>query len=232
RVLLRSGRRDVGIVSESGRISDDDAALLADLRRPLLGDRAAGGHYADVGVGEIVVLQRLHLQRLVAIGDLRADRAARGERHHLVGRKAALFEDIEHLAPDIAGGACDCNLETHETSPAPLRLLTSGGTRRPARASSPRARPGRDGKAKGDQTVLPVVLVVIVLALVVPETALDRNGTPNRPARRLPPWPGKSSARSAIVRPRIVRKSRSRLAFTANPQIVNRSRSIQPRGRF
>jgi hypothetical protein len=49
----------------------------------------------------------LHLQRLVAEGDFLADRAARGEGHHLVGGKPALFENVEHFAAHIAGGADD-----------------------------------------------------------------------------------------------------------------------------
>src|SRR5262245_55459568 len=44
---------------------------------------------------------------------------------------------------------------------------------------------------------------------------------------RAPSWPGKSSAKSAVLRPRITRNSRSRLAFTANPQIVNRGGQVQ-----
>jgi len=82
-------------------------------------------------------------------------------------------------------------------------LLFSGGTRRPVRASPPRAGPGRDSKAKGDQTVLAVFLV---LALTV--VATERKGAPILPAQWLivlePSLPGKSSAKTAMTRPRIV----------------------------
>ena len=79
--------------------------LRADPRRPFLGHRPAGRHEADVGVGKVVVLERLALQRPVAERHFFADRAGRSERDHFGDRKAALGEDAEHLAADIAGGA-------------------------------------------------------------------------------------------------------------------------------
>ena len=60
------------------------------------------------------MLERLALECLVAVGDLRSHALARGERDHLIGGKAPLGEDIEHFAADIAGGANDRNLETHD----------------------------------------------------------------------------------------------------------------------
>jgi len=51
---------------------------------------------------------------LVAIGDLDAHRLARGDGKHLVGGEFALGKNIEHLAPDIAGGADDGDFVTHE----------------------------------------------------------------------------------------------------------------------
>ena len=85
----------------------------ADLRRPFLRDRAARRHQADVGAGEIVIFERFADKRLVAEGNLRADRARRGERDDFIGGKPALGEDIEHFAPDIPGRADDGDLETH-----------------------------------------------------------------------------------------------------------------------
>ena len=57
------------------------------------------------------MLERLALQRPVAERDLAADRGGRGQRHDLGDGKAALGENREHLAADIAGGAGDRDLE-------------------------------------------------------------------------------------------------------------------------
>ena len=59
------------------------------------------------------MLERFHLQRLVAKGHFGAQAPARGERHHLVGGEFPLGEDVEHLATHIAGGADDGDLVTH-----------------------------------------------------------------------------------------------------------------------
>ena len=59
------------------------------------------------------MLERLALERAVAIGDLRAQAAARRERDHLVGRKRPLGQDLQHLAAHVAGGADHCDLVTH-----------------------------------------------------------------------------------------------------------------------
>ena len=55
-----------------------------------------------------------NLSRLVAERDLRVDRAGRGDGNHLVGREAALGQDVEHLAAHVARGTDDGNLETHD----------------------------------------------------------------------------------------------------------------------
>jgi hypothetical protein len=59
------------------------------------------------------MVERLHLQRLVAERALLAHALARGERHHLVGGKSPLGQNGEHLAPDIAGGTHHRDLVTH-----------------------------------------------------------------------------------------------------------------------
>ena len=59
------------------------------------------------------LLQRPALERPVAVGDLDALAFARGDRDHLVGGKAPLGQDIEHLAANVAGGAYDGDLEAH-----------------------------------------------------------------------------------------------------------------------
>ena len=59
------------------------------------------------------MVERLHLQRLVAERAFRALAAARGDRHHLVGGKFPLGQNVEHFAPDIAGGAHHGDFVTH-----------------------------------------------------------------------------------------------------------------------
>ena len=155
RVHFRHDQRHVLVVAEGRRIIDDDAALLADLRRPFLGDVAAGRHDADVGVGKIILVERLDLQRAVAERHFRALAAPRGQRHHFAHRKAALFQYVEHFPAHIARGADDRNLETHQKSPVPLRSVF--GENPPADAGfNPRAGPGRGWLGQGNQTVLVV----------------------------------------------------------------------------
>ena len=79
RVHLRHDQRHVLVVAEGRRVIDDHAAGLADARRPLLRGLAARRHQADVGVGEVVGIERLHLQDLVAEGHVLPGRAARGD---------------------------------------------------------------------------------------------------------------------------------------------------------
>ena len=140
-------------------------AGCTDLRRPLLRHRPAGRHQAEIGIGEIIGRQIAHLERAVAIGHLGADRTARGQCDDFRCRKAAFFEDGEHFAPDIAGCACDCDLECHVVSPSP-----------PGPASFPRGTGpcprhsfrGTEGNEAEGQTVLVVVLVVaLVFSFVV-----------------------------------------------------------------
>ena len=57
------------------------------------------------------MLERPALERLVAERDLAADRGGGGERDNFRDGEAALGEDREHLAADIAGGAGDRDLE-------------------------------------------------------------------------------------------------------------------------
>ncbi len=129
-VHFRHDQRHVGIITEGGGVIDHDAALRADLRRPLLGDRTAGRHEADVGVGEVVVLQRLHLQHLVAEGDLRGrPTGARPAATTSEISKPALGEDGEHFAAHIARGTDDGDLVTHDSSLFGLQLSPGIGTR-------------------------------------------------------------------------------------------------------
>ncbi len=76
------------------------AAILGDHS---LGDLAARAHQADVDALEIVIVERLDLQHAVAERHFRADRTRRGEGDDFTDGKLALDEDVQHLAPDIAG---------------------------------------------------------------------------------------------------------------------------------
>jgi hypothetical protein len=78
------------------------------------------------------VLERLALEDLVAERNLDAHALARCERDHLVGGKAPLGEDVQHLAAHIAGGAHDGDLETHSVSPKGLIRRAADGRRAPA----------------------------------------------------------------------------------------------------
>ena len=113
RIHLRHDQRHVRVVAPGRGIIDDDAALRADLRRPFLGDVAAGRHQADVGVGEVVVLERLDLQRRspkeTSVPRLRREASATTSS----AGKAALGQDVQHFAAHIACGADDRDLETH-----------------------------------------------------------------------------------------------------------------------
>ena len=63
-----------------------------------------------MSVCEVIVLEGLALERLVAKRDLAADRSGGGERNHSHW-ETALSQNIEHLVANIAGGAGDRDLE-------------------------------------------------------------------------------------------------------------------------
>ena len=111
---LGHDERNFRIVAPAGGVIDDERAESADLGRPLLRYRRARRHQAEIDTAEIELFEIAALKRLVAIGDIDTHRAARGEGENLIGGKFAFGEDIEHLAADIAGGAHDSKLVTHE----------------------------------------------------------------------------------------------------------------------
>ena len=47
------------------------------------------------------MLERFHLQRLVAVRHFRAEAAARGKRDDLVGGEFPLTKDVEHFAAHV-----------------------------------------------------------------------------------------------------------------------------------
>ena len=93
-VDLRHDQRHVGVVAPARRIIDHHRAVGGDLRRPFLRHRGAGRHQADVDVGEIVMVERLALERLVAVRDLDcpgcgARRARRPRRRETPARRGS-----------------------------------------------------------------------------------------------------------------------------------------------
>ena len=194
RVHFRHDQGHLRIIAPGRRVVDHDAALTTDLRRPFLGDRAAGGHQADVGVGEIIGREIAHLEHAVAIGDFLADRLARGQRHDFRCRKAALFENVEHFAPDIAGCACDCDLETHcfVLRPHRPRSLIQG-----RRTSSPASFRGQGKRGRG-QTVVLVVLRVALRRVAAAESRACGCAKVSSPTRSLNDRPKERTARTRL----------------------------------
>ena len=143
-VHLRHDQRHVRVVAPGRRVIDHHRAGGGDLRRPFLRHRSARRHQADVGVGEIVVVERFGLERLVAVGHFLPEALARCERDHLVGGEFPLGEDVHHLAAHIAGGAYDGDLVAHDRVPA---LVTRFGLSRPALGLVPISR--RERVARG-----------------------------------------------------------------------------------
>ena len=87
---------------------------------PIFGDHsfetfAARAHQHEIDAGEIEGLEVFALQRLVAVADFDADRAARGERDHFVSRKQPLFQNGQHFPAHISRGADDGYAQTHES---------------------------------------------------------------------------------------------------------------------
>jgi len=112
-IHFRDDQRNVLIIPPGRRVIDHHAALRADPGRPLLGDLAAGGHQADVGVGKIVVLERFDFQGLVAERDIHPDAALRGKRDDLADGERPLGKDVQHFAAHVARGACNGDFVTH-----------------------------------------------------------------------------------------------------------------------
>src|SRR5690606_13626839 len=106
---------------------------------------AARRHKADVGIGKVVIVERADAQRAVAIGDFGTERAPRGERNHLVGRKATLLENGKHFTAHIARGADDSNLVTHCSCSLRSPRRAARGHRRSL--ALPRPCPGEFGQA-------------------------------------------------------------------------------------
>ena len=77
-IHLGHHQRHFAVHAPSAGIVDDDGALGSDLRRPGLGQRAAGAHQNYVGAFEVEIVERFHLQNLVAEGHLGANRPRRG----------------------------------------------------------------------------------------------------------------------------------------------------------
>ena len=170
-----------------------------DLRRPFLRDRAAGRHQADVGVGEIVGVERLHLEDAVAEGDLGPLAAARGERHHLVGGEAALVEDDSISRPTLPVAPATATLKpmTWPSLPVSSRAPSPGRARR---AAPPRSAEGEGSHGGSEDYAVLVVFVVFGASVRAParlagtigiEKKISRKDIGRRPRKR-----GRSSTRT------------------------------------
>jgi len=91
----------------------DELSITTQPLAPILGEYSfdAAPHETNVGIGKVVVLERLDLERLLAERDLAPDRGGRSERDNLGDGETALGEDCKHLAADIPCGAGDRDLE-------------------------------------------------------------------------------------------------------------------------
>ena len=104
RVDLGHDQRHVRVHAPGRGIVDDEAAPGADPRRTFLRRRAAGRHEADVGIGKVVVLERLALERPLAERDLRSDRAgeASATTSETGKRRSARIESISRPTLPVA----------------------------------------------------------------------------------------------------------------------------------
>ena len=113
-VHLRHNQRHIQIHTPCARIIDDDAAGLADLRRPVFRHVAARRHQREIAFRKVERRKVLAFQRFVAKRDFHAGRAARGDGENLVHREFALVEDVQHFAAHIARGADDSDVIAHD----------------------------------------------------------------------------------------------------------------------
>src|ERR1700749_779225 len=61
------------------------------------------------------MFERFDFQGFVAIGNIDADAATGGQRHHLVSGEFTLVENTQHFPTDIAGRSDHCNFVTHRS---------------------------------------------------------------------------------------------------------------------
>ena len=88
-VHFRHDQRHVAVHAPGVELSMTIAPWRRDLGRPFLGDCAARAHQHDVGALEVVMLERLDLEDVVAERDLRADGARGGQRDDFAVRETA-----------------------------------------------------------------------------------------------------------------------------------------------
>ena len=130
RVHFGDDQRHIGVHAEQTGVVDDGAAGGGGDGGINLRRARAGGKQRDVPAGEIEMLDVLDLQFTARIAEIDnvAGRARTGDGGDVGNRKLAFGQDIEHFAPDIAGGAHDDDFVTHFTlleSAAPSLPLDS-----------------------------------------------------------------------------------------------------------
>ena len=115
------------------------------LRRPFLRNVAARRHQADVGVGEVIMSSALHFSILSpndTSGPIERDDASATTS---IDGKAALGQNIEHFAPDIARAPTTATLKSAISGF--LELLDSPASPLTARPSTPP--PGEEPEPRG-----------------------------------------------------------------------------------
>ncbi len=117
RIHFRHDQRHVRIHAPDGGVVDDDRTQGADLRRPFLGDGAAGAHQHDVDLCEVELFEVLAFKGSIAEGNFHALRFARGNRIDFGYGELHFFENRHHFATHGAGGADNGDPITHYNAP-------------------------------------------------------------------------------------------------------------------
>jgi hypothetical protein len=115
RVHLWNDQRHIGVHAEQRTVVNDYATCSGGYGRKLLGRFRTDGKNRHVPSGPVEILDILNLQHFVgiAIFDLDALASRRGQHGDFIGRKFALGENVDDLAPDIARRASHYNSITH-----------------------------------------------------------------------------------------------------------------------
>ena len=119
RVHFRHDQRHIMIHAEQAAVVDHHAALRSGLGGIDFGRAGASGKQRDIPAGEIEMLKVLHLDLAAGLAklDLVAHRTRGGDGSDIVQRELPFRQDVQHFAPDTAGGAHNNDLVTHGCAP-------------------------------------------------------------------------------------------------------------------
>ena len=124
-VHLRDHDRDVRLHAVGGAVVDHHAAVRDDHRAPAQRCLGGGGAEDDVRAGQRLFARLLHGDRLVAVAQLPAGRARRGQQAQLRQRQPALGRDAEEDVPHGAGRADHRDHRVGHWSLAPRSALVA-----------------------------------------------------------------------------------------------------------